>query len=98
MVFIPLLSQIFTYKLFPLLRCVLNHNGALRTDLISSDFTPLQKSIQLIRTSFQKRFLIFIAKLLEYSPPKKTKKLFVAFPWVETSTGPGGFMICMFII
>ena len=24
------------------------------------------------------------------------KKLFVAFPWVETSTGPGGFMICVF--
>ena len=24
--------------------------------------------------------------------------LFVAFPWVETSTGPGGFMICVFII
>ena len=22
---------------------------------------------------------------------------FVAFPWVETSTGPGGFMICVFI-
>ena len=26
------------------------------------------------------------------------KKLFVAFPWVETSTGQGGFMICVFII
>ena len=26
------------------------------------------------------------------------KKFFVAFPWVETSTGPGGFMICVFII
>ena len=26
------------------------------------------------------------------------KKLFVAFPWVVTSTGPGGFMICEFII
>ena len=26
------------------------------------------------------------------------KKLFVAFPWVETSTGPGGFMICVFIV
>ena len=25
-------------------------------------------------------------------------KLCVAFPWVETSTGPGGFMICVFII
>ena len=22
--------------------------------------------------------------------------LFVAFPWVETSTGSGGFMICVF--
>ena len=22
----------------------------------------------------------------------------MAFPWVETSTGPGGFMICVFII
>ena len=28
----------------------------------------------------------------------KSLKLFVAFPWVETSTGPGGFMICVFII
>ena len=27
---------------------------------------------------------------------KKTK-VFVAFLWVETSTGPGGFMICVFI-
>ena len=27
----------------------------------------------------------------------KKKQLFVAFPWVETSTGPGGFMICVFI-
>ena len=26
------------------------------------------------------------------------KQLFVAFPWVENSTGPGGFMICVFII
>ena len=25
-------------------------------------------------------------------------RLFVAFPWVVTSTGPGGFMICVFII
>ena len=30
--------------------------------------------------------------------PKKKKKLFVAFPWVGTSTVPGGFMICVFII
>ena len=28
----------------------------------------------------------------------RKKKKFVAFPWVETSTGPGGFMICVFII
>ena len=26
------------------------------------------------------------------------KKLFVAFPWVVTSTEPGGFMICVFIL
>ena len=25
-------------------------------------------------------------------------KLFVAFPWVITSSGPGGFMICVFIL
>ena len=24
------------------------------------------------------------------------QKLFVAFPWVETSTGPEGFMICVY--
>ena len=69
MVLIPFLSQFFTYKLFPFLRCELNHNGALRTDLISSGFTSLQKSAQLIKTSFQNGFLIFIAKLLAYSPP-----------------------------
>ena len=69
MVFIPLLSQFFTYKLFPFLRCELNHNGALRIDLISSGFTSLQKSAQLIKTSFQNGFLRFIAKLLAYSPP-----------------------------
>ena len=28
---------------------------------------------------------------------KLKKKLFVAFPWVVTSTGPRGFMICVFI-
>ena len=28
----------------------------------------------------------------------KKKSFCVAFPWVETSTGPGGFMICVFII
>ena len=31
-------------------------------------------------------------------PLHQKKKLFVAFPWVETSTGPGGFMSCVFII
>ena len=30
--------------------------------------------------------------------PKYKKKDFVAFPWVVTSTGSGGFMICVFII
>ena len=29
---------------------------------------------------------------------KKKKKKIVAFPWVETSTELGGFMICVFII
>ena len=33
-----------------------------------------------------------------FSIISKTFKLFVAFPWVETSTGPGGFIICVFII
>ena len=33
-----------------------------------------------------------------YALQKKKKKLFVAFPWVETSTGPGGFMICVFLL
>ena len=28
----------------------------------------------------------------------ESTKFFVAFPWVETSTGPGGFIICVFII
>ena len=44
--------------------------------------------------------LCFHARLLFdtlWSPAGK-QKLFVAFPWVETSTGPGGFMICVFII
>ena len=27
-----------------------------------------------------------------------SKFFFVAFPWVETSTGPGGFMICVCLI
>ena len=26
------------------------------------------------------------------------KQLFLAFPWVETSTGPGGFMICVLVL
>ena len=30
--------------------------------------------------------------------PDPSKKLFMAFPWVVTSTMPGGFMICVFII
>ena len=33
-----------------------------------------------------------------FEKKKKKKKLFVDFPWVETSTGPGGFMICVSII
>ena len=37
----------------------------------------------------------FMEKRESNCDPKKTK-LFVAFPWVETSTGPG-LMICVFI-
>ena len=45
-------------------------------------------------------FVVFNCEVVTFSlvSKKKTKKLFVAFPWVETSTGPGGFMICVFII
>ena len=39
-----------------------------------------------------------IGPILELGTNVPKKKLFVAFPWVETSTGPGGFMICVFII
>ena len=43
-------------------------------------------------------FLVQICKVVSLSihgtPPFK-KKLFVAFPWVETNTGPRGFMICV---
>ena len=37
---------------------------------------------------------------IRLSAPGYTRgvSLFVAFPWVETSTGLGGFMICVFII
>ena len=31
-----------------------------------------------------------------FNTSKSSHILFVAFPWVETSTGPGGFMICVF--
>ena len=41
--------------------------------------------------------IVFSSAPIENSRKKK-KQLFVAFPWVETSTGPGGFMICVFII
>ena len=72
MVFIPLLYQLFTNKLCPFLRSVLNHNGELRIDLISSDFTSLKKSAQLIRIPFQNGFLILAARFLAYSPSDKT--------------------------
>ena len=48
---------------------MLNHNGELRIDLISPDFTSLQKLAQLIRISFKNGFIILIARFLEYSPP-----------------------------
>ena len=43
---------------------------------------------------------MFIGFNLVGSQPLHTskKKLFVAFPWVETSTGLGGFMISVLII
>ena len=37
----------------------------------------------------------FCEHLLEDCHPP-FKKLFVAFPWVVTSTGPGGFMMCVY--
>ena len=42
------------------------------------------------------RFLAFESKNAGTNVLAKLT-LFVAFPWVETSTGPGGFMICVFI-
>ena len=72
MVLIHLLSQLFTYKFFSFLRFVLNHNGALSTDLISSDLTSLPKYAQLIRTSFQNVFLIWIPRFLAYYTPSNT--------------------------
>ena len=34
---------------------------------------------------------------MQIKPLVCSKKLFVAFPWVVTSTGPGGFMVvCVF--
>ena len=52
--------------------CVLNHNGKLRTGLISSNFTSLQKSAQLINTTFQDGLFIFIARFLVNSHSDKT--------------------------
>ena len=40
--------------------------------------------------------MLFVAVFLDCT--STGKKLFVAFPWVETGTGPEGFMICVFII
>ena len=57
--------------------------------------TGLQLGNTVHRT--QHAFSIKMIKLIETLVPT-CKKLFVAFPWVETSTGPGGFMICVFII
>ena len=35
---------------------------------------------------------------LSPTPLRASLKLFVAFPWVVTSTGLGGFIICVFIL
>ena len=31
-------------------------------------------------------------------PNKKQQQFFVAFPWVVTSTGPGGFIVCVYFL
>ena len=48
----------------------------------------------------QQRFWLEIRKIMfSYALlSEKKKTFFFAFPWVVTSTGPGGFMICGFII
>ena len=46
------------------------------TDFIISDFTSLQKSVQLIKASFHNGFLICIAKLLAYPPPSDKTLMF----------------------
>ena len=48
-------------------------------------------------------FLVFSCCFYAMNPPtkkkkKKKKKKNVALPWVVTSTGPGGFMICVCIL
>ena len=42
--------------------------------------------------------LIIYKPMFLYTLQRVWKKLFVAFPWVVTSTGPRGLMICVFII
>ena len=52
----------------------------------------------LYREKTQIRFCINITDTGKREKMLHFFKLFVAFPWVETSTGPGGFMNCVFII
>ena len=51
-----------------------------------------------VETGVSEEGLNSLKTLPKSSKLLKKKKLFVAFPWVETSTGPGVFMICVFII
>ena len=66
---------------------VLNHNGALSTDLISSEFTSLQKSAQLIKASFQNGILICIARFIVYSAPSD-----------KTLSKPIGLRLCQVVV
>ena len=63
-----------------------------------SDDMPDSTDIQISRREFMTGAVIYDHQCLLYQGLIIYPKLFVAFPWVETSTGPGGFMICLFII
>ena len=53
-------------------------------------------NLRIFNLKFEKK--VFFLSLGTSPNNGDRKKLFVAFPWVKTSTGPGGFMICVFII
>ena len=73
----------------------------MRTDRFRTKAGSLWKQRLDSRTKsfkFSLLLLFLVLMLAQCCPVSGIKKLFVAFPWVETSTGPGGFMICVFII